>query len=97
MEGAVSKSLSVPKPSQSASTGRQEEKVPDVGTRLLHTESPLSHCQWMEFTVQNKTTDAEETVRLSCNSCQALERRATLKATQGMFLRPACSDARAMN
>lgn len=97
MEGAVSKSLSVPKLSQSASTGRQEEKVPDVGTPLLHTESPLSHCQWTEFTVQNKTTDEEETVRLGCNSCQTLERRATLKASQGMFLRPACSDARAMN
>lgn len=54
-------------------------------TPLLHTGSPLSHCHWTEFTVQNKTTDEEETVRSSCNSWHALERRATLKATQGMF------------
>lgn len=76
----MSKSLSVPKTSQSASSGRQEEKVPDVVTPLLHTGSPLSHCHWTEFTVQNKTTDKEETLRPSRNSWQALEHRATLKA-----------------
>lgn len=66
--------------------GDRREKVPGVVTPLLHTGSPLSHCHWTEFTVQDKTTDKEETVRPSRNSWHALERRATLKATQGMFL-----------
>lgn len=86
----MSKSLSVPKPNQSDPTGRQEEKVSDVVTPLLHTGSPLSHCHWTQFTVQNKTTDKEETVRPSCSSWHTLERRATLKATQGMFLQLVC-------
>lgn len=40
MEDAMSKPLSVPKPSQSASTGSHEEKVPDAVTSLFHTDPP---------------------------------------------------------
>lgn len=79
----MAKPLSVPKPSQSTSTGSQEEKVPDVVTSFLHTGSPLSHCRWTDLMVQNKTTDKEEIVKPSCRSWHPLESRATRKAIQG--------------
>lgn len=75
MEDATTKPLSVPKPSQSTSTGSQEEKVPGVVTSLFHTIYPLSHCPWIDFSVQNKTTDDKDTVGPSCSSWHPLESR----------------------
>lgn len=60
MEDAMSKPLSVPKPSQSTSPGSQEEKVPGVVTSLFRTRYPLSHCPWTDSTVQNKTTEDKD-------------------------------------
>lgn len=75
MEDATTKPLSVPKPSQSTSTGSQEEKVPGVVISLFHTIYPLSHCPWTDFSVQNKTTDDKDTFGPSCSSWHPLESR----------------------
>lgn len=75
MEDAMSKSLSVPKPSQSSSPGSQEEKVPGVVTSFFRTRYPLSHCPWTDFTVQRKTTGDKDTVGPSCSSWHPLQSR----------------------
>lgn len=75
MEDAMSRPLSVPKPSQSTSPGSQEKKVPGVVTSLFHTRYPLSHCPWTDFTVQNKTTEDKDTVGPSCSCWHPLESR----------------------